>query len=696
MIKIDRSSVREPRGLKTLREKGYDHARKFFKETPLRERRQLRYFNPYWEKLEPVPVKALLKLFRGKCGWCERYVDPRRDIIDHLRPRWATRGLGRQYSHDHYWWLAFIWENLYVSCPACNKSRGTRFPVKGRRVKGPGEDLGNETPLMLDPCADDPFAHLQFEDSGRVTPLSRKGDVTIQLLALNRTDLVRSRRACAQAVKQAWRQAASSLRSPTRDPAADDKLRAIVDPEREFSACATQVLERLLAAKHLPGLTGVAATTPRRSRTRRKALKRVPASATPRIIEGISLRNFKGIASLTLRLPTTDERNMDWMMLIGENAAGKSSILQAVALNLMGDVDRERLALPHRRFIKRGAALASVEIRFRNEDQPRTLRISRTGGFKSSDPKACVPVMAYGATRLPPQAGGPGRKLPLENLFNPFAPLADASSWLLSLADSNRREEFDYAVRALAALLPGETRRWRFRALKNDISVDPEGPLRDLSDGYQSVLALAADMMATLQQHFGGGMEAAEGIVLLDELGAHLHPRWKMRLTTVLRRAFPRLQFIVTTHDPLCLRGLRNGEIVTIQKTSRGRVFCRTDLPPVEGMRVDQILQSEYFGLRSVLDPTIEAQFDRLYRLKAKPPTTLTEKQAETLRDLEATLAPLEVAGATRAERLMLSEINRFLALEKAQPSPSLRTQAWQDAGKRIATELHHELGVQL
>jgi hypothetical protein len=248
----------------------------------------------------------------------------------------------------------------------------------------------------------------------------------------------------------------------------------------------------------------------------------------------------------------------------------------------------------------------------------------------------------------------------------------------------------------LAALLPGKARRWRFRAAKEDIIVDPEGPLRELSDGYQSVLALAADMMATLQLHFRGGMEAAEGIVLLDELGAHLHPRWKMRLTSVLRDAFPRLQFIVTTHDPLCLRGLRNGEIITIEKTSRGRVFSRNSLPPIEGMRVDQILQSEYFGLRSVLDPAIEKDFDRMYRLKAKPAILLTPKQRQTLRTLETKLAPIEVPGSTRTERLMISEINRYLALEKELPESKGRDRAWKKTGERIAKRLRKNLGVRL
>ena len=269
--------------------------------------------------------------------------------------------------------------------------------------------------------------------------------------------------------------------------------------------------------------------------------------------------------------------------------------------------------------------------------------------------------------------------------------MIDPVHWLVKLAKgpANDRADFDYAARALAALLPGTPRQWRFRAVRKDIVVDPEGPLGQLSDGYQSVIALACDMMATVHHSFHGSMEATEGIVLIDELGAQLHPQWKMRLTKVFRQAFPRLQCIATTHDPLCLRGLRNGEVVALEKTARGRVFTRTDLPPIEGMRVDQILQSEYFGLRSAMDPDIEAQFEKMYRLKAKPPQVLTPKQRKDLAQLEEHLAPYEVLGSTRTERLMLSEITRFLARERGLPEKSARDREWAKAQGQIAKRLH-------
>ena len=67
--------------------------------------------------------------------------------------------------------------------------------------------------------------------------------------------------------------------------------------------------------------------------------------------------------------------------------------------------------------------------------------------------------------------------------------------------------------------------------------------LSQLSQGYRSMIALAVDLMSYVLTHWES-LEAAEGVVLIDEIGPHLHPRWQMRVVSAFREAFPRLQFI--------------------------------------------------------------------------------------------------------------------------------------------------------
>jgi hypothetical protein len=205
----------------------------------------------------------------------------------------------------------------------------------------------------------------------------------------------------------------------------------------------------------------------------------------------------------------------------------------------------------------------------------------------------------------------------------------------------------------------------------------------DLSDGYRSMLALASDIMAVMFDQWED-MKTAEGIVLLDELENHLHPTWKMRVVSSLRSFFPRVQFITTTHDLLCLRGLQNGEVAVLRRAPDGSVFARVDdLPEVAGLRVDQLLTSEHFGLASTIDPATEELFRQYYALIAKPKLSAPEK--EERERLKQQLAPVTILGATRRDRLALEAIDEFLAFEQRTPDSAERLTLREDTKKRVA-----------
>ena len=96
--------------------------------------------------------------------------------------------------------------------------------------------------------------------------------------------------------------------------------------------------------------------------------------------------------------------------------------------------------------------------------------------------------------------------------------------------------------------------------------------------------------------------EKSQGIVLIDEIDVHLHPRWKVEIVSRLRRVFPRVQFIITTHDPLCLLGTRKGEVHVMRRDPESEQVVATqfDVPP--GTTADQVLTGFWFGLPSTMD----------------------------------------------------------------------------------------------
>ena len=89
-------------------------------------------------------------------------------------------------------------------------------------------------------------------------------------------------------------------------------------------------------------------------------------------------------------------------------------------------------------------------------------------------------------------------------------------------------------------------------------------PFEHLSDGQRTTVSLFCDIArraAILNPHLEGNASLeTEGIVLIDELDLHLHPKWQRSIIENLRRAFPKIQFICTTHSPFLIQSLRSGE----------------------------------------------------------------------------------------------------------------------------------------
>ena len=90
-------------------------------------------------------------------------------------------------------------------------------------------------------------------------------------------------------------------------------------------------------------------------------------------------------------------------------------------------------------------------------------------------------------------------------------------------------------------------------------------PWSELSDGYHVFIALVADVArrAVMLNEFDGAEapERVEGVVLIDEIDLHLHPRWQRVALPRLRSAFPKLQLVVTTHSPQVLSSAENRQV---------------------------------------------------------------------------------------------------------------------------------------
>lgn len=131
------------------------------------------------------------------------------------------------------------------------------------------------------------------------------------------------------------------------------------------------------------------------------------------------------------------------------------------------------------------------------------------------------------------------------------------------------RRFFDKAVmEATARATPGVANTWYDPVVGSPMVRFEAGhvaPWAELSDGYHVFLALVADIArrAVMLNEIDGAEapERVEGVVLIDEIDLHLHPRWQRVALPALRKVFPRIQFIVSTHSPQVLSSVENRQV---------------------------------------------------------------------------------------------------------------------------------------
>lgn len=124
-----------------------------------------------------------------------------------------------------------------------------------------------------------------------------------------------------------------------------------------------------------------------------------------------------------------------------------------------------------------------------------------------------------------------------------------------------------------------------------------------LSHGYQSTLAWLGDLIGQylLEVHLPSLQpDKMTGLVLIDEIDLYLHPTWQRGLIEALSRAFPRLQFVVTTHSPALLTAFRPDEIVLLEQEPRSGDIVRRQYVDDPRLMTGSEVYEEFFDLASL------------------------------------------------------------------------------------------------
>ncbi|HWB04015.1 MAG TPA: AAA family ATPase [Verrucomicrobiales bacterium] len=138
----------------------------------------------------------------------------------------------------------------------------------------------------------------------------------------------------------------------------------------------------------------------------------------------------------------------------------------------------------------------------------------------------------------------------------------------ISAEDRTDTKVYTSVKRAITSSLPGAVRVW-FSARAGEPVIEWNTGLvigfSKLSDGQRSIVSMIGDIArrtALLNPHLDDPVDQTPGIVFIDEIDLHLHPRWQRRIMEDLRRVFPKIQFIATTHSPVIISAAKDAKVI--------------------------------------------------------------------------------------------------------------------------------------
>ncbi len=340
-------------------------------------------------------------------------------------------------------------------------------------------------------------------------------------------------------------------------------------------------------------------------------------------LKRLTLKNFRGFEALDLEL------HPQLTVLVGANGSGKTSVLDALVFVVAGPVgsvsqadyrkNTTSASIGYEIHPTDDAEATSFSMTFEGADA--VVRRTASGPSAASTEWATIAICAYPVRRQvgPVTTEAPEHGTTLLDDWKSEVDFSDFFAWFIGAEDienERRRDDPSHrdglleAVRqAVERLMPGYSslRVRRSQSRKQPsltlVKEDTEFDLQQLSEGERALAVLAGDI-AWRTAIVGRGHY---GIVLIDEVDLHLHPKWQANVLPSLLRTFPELQFIVTTHSPIVLSHV-DAECVRLLHG-----FKLIEVPPTRGRDPNSVL-TEVFGV-PLRPAETQAQIDHIAEL---------------------------------------------------------------------------------
>ena len=285
------------------------------------------------------------------------------------------------------------------------------------------------------------------------------------------------------------------------------------------------------------------------------------------LIDSFKIENFYSIKEVDISLNGNKE-----VYIVGENGDGKSLLLQALAIGLVGVNEGEVFDL----------VKSQKDFKIEVKDTSNNVYDSKNNYYQY--------LLAYGASRysfcqIKEDKSG------YLSLFSSSYDLTDPIEWLKYLDHKEKSENSTISVEKIKEIL--------IDILNKDIDIKVSADsvefiekgssvaFEQLSSGYRGVITIVCDIISKMYQKEPNISRVSDfgGVVLIDEVDLHLHPKWKYRFIKKLRAIFPNIQFIVTTHSLSVILGATKEALFLRTK----KIDSKIVLKKIEDIAIDYV-----------------------------------------------------------------------------------------------------------
>jgi predicted ATP-binding protein involved in virulence len=395
-------------------------------------------------------------------------------------------------------------------------------------------------------------------------------------------------------------------------------------------------------------------------------------------IKKLQLHNFRCFKEYEL------EFSDRFTLLIGDNGSGKTAILDTLVLafseflegfprNIQptdlrifseDDIRYVSLSMGQNPIRERGNDVLSLNLEgIVNQERLRWILFDRFGpkyisgvteiaselAEKISSPDTLLPLLAYYGTgrlwrkidndeieTLSPDS----RLLGYRDCLNPASNLEQLFRWfktqeLAALQKKVRRHVLEAVRETIVSMIPDAEHAWwdvDWNELLVRVSIQGKPqtiPFHLLSDGYRNMIGMVADIayrMATLNPQLEADViKQTEGMVLIDEIDLHLHPKWQKQVVGRLLDTFPKIQFVASSHSPFIIQSLYHRDDILLWDLEKSKPVT-IDSKSIEDIAENQ--QGVEIPQQSQRFLDMEKAAEEYYTvLKQIPPAGEDEKQ---------------------------------------------------------------------